>query len=156
VPFRPVVGPEDFHEVGWAVPRHLGDHPVAVLGSVAPAPVELANTRAAAGGLEAPAAARQVRAAEESSDGVGVPVGTGSGGVSYDGSSAGASFACGSRSSCASASCPNPSWLLSLARRTDHSGGRGGGSLEHLGLQLLARLEYRHQLGRNLDLGPAA
>src|SRR5262249_42297115 len=104
VPLRAVVRPQHLDQLGRAVPRHLGDDPVAVLGSARPPPAELAHARSAAGRIEAPAAVRDVRTAEESADGIGVPGGTVSGRASYDGSSAGASFACASRSSCASAS----------------------------------------------------
>jgi len=74
-----IVGTQHFDQVSRAVPRDLGDDPVAVLGRVRALPSQLAHARPAAGGIERPTAAREVRAAEDTPQCVGVPCGTISG-----------------------------------------------------------------------------
>src|SRR5262249_56568422 len=66
VPLRAVVRAQDLDQVRGTVPRHLGDHPVAVLGRMRTAPAERAHAGPALRGVETPTAAREVRAAEES------------------------------------------------------------------------------------------
>src|SRR5205085_5139693 len=110
VPLGTLVGAEPLDQDRGAVVGNLGDAPVTVLGLEASLPHQrtLAAPPAACG-IERPTAARVERAADETSSGaILVCRGFSSGCASYDDSSAGASSACASRSSCASASFQTP------------------------------------------------
>jgi hypothetical protein len=69
IPLGPILCAEDLDEKSRCIIGDLGDDPVPILGSMGSLPDQLTDTTGPASRrVEAPSAARKVRAAEESTD----------------------------------------------------------------------------------------